>query len=246
MKKQTKRQEKLIQIIEKQGLLPAKNLASILQVSEMTIRRDLQALQFKPAAENIQANSEYSLLHALKKSNDQKNRIGKFAASLIDNNDVIALDTGSTTARMLPHISKEQNLTILCYNANVLLELKDNPGINLIFCGGIYHKETEMFECPESIQFIQRTRANKVFLSAAGIHRKLGITCINSYEVATKQAIIQSSLERILVADSGKFSQISPAYFCDISDIDTIVTDNNLETKWQNLIISKGIKLYLV
>lgn len=255
MSKKASRQTELLRVIEAQGLLPIKTLSSILRVSEMTVRRDLQALQ-KPAqaqgllpnevGKGIGSTSDYSLLQALEKANRQKNRIGLFAASLIMPNDVVIIDTGSTTARILPHIPADKNLTILCYNANVMLELRYKAGIQLLFCGGVYHQNTEMFESPESIKFIERIRANKVFISAAGIHKKLGITCANAHEVPTKNAVMRSSQERILVADSGKFGQLRSSYFCGLNEINTVVTDSQLGDDWQIYIKEKGIGLHLV
>lgn len=251
MGKKAQRQSELIRIIQAQGLLPVKTLSSILGVSEMTVRRDLEAMQYHPAEkldglEAVPQNGDYSLLQALEKANEQKNSIGRFAASLIEPNDVIIIDTGSTTARMLSHIPSDKSLTVLCYNANVLLDLRYKPGIQLLFCGGVYHQNTEMFESPEGIQFIERTRANKVFLSAAGVHRELGITCANAHEVPTKNAVIKSSSQRILLVDSGKFDQLRSAYFCELEDVNTIVTDKNLPEDWQRLIQNKGIELHMV
>ena len=216
-----KRQQDLINIIETQGMLPVRSIAAMLNVSEMTVRRDLEKLRNDGGAAGEQSG-QYNLLEAIEHSNHQKEEIGKYAASLIEPNDVIIIDTGSTTARILPYLPENMNLTILSYNANVLIELRHKPGIQLLFCGGNYHLNTEMFESEEGIAFIRRIRANKAFLSAAGIHRELGITCANTYEVATKQAAISSSSQKILVSDSSKFGRLRSAYFCDLDEIDTI------------------------
>lgn len=246
MNKKQQRQHQLLGILQSQGLLPVRVLAGLLNVSEMTIRRDLDSLPHQLPYGQKAPTSSYSLMQAIKDANEQKERIGKFAASLLEPNDVAVVDTGSTTARMLPYLPTDKNLTILCYNANVLLELRHKPGIQLLFCGGAYHPNTEMFESPEGIQFIARTRANKVFLSAAGVHETLGLTCANQYEVPTKSAVIQSSFQRILLADSSKFGQLRSSYFCNLEDIHTVVTDKSLPQEWQQLIQSKKIKLYMV
>lgn len=256
MSKKEVRQQELLRIMEKQGIDSVKTLSSMLNVSEMTIRRDLQAIKAKiltnpDIASVVPANAEvdtsnYNLFQAMNLFNQQKDEIGKFAASLIVPNDVIIIDTGTTTARMLPYIPEDKNLTILCFNANVLTELCHKQGIHLLFSGGVYHPNSELFESPEGIHFIQRTRATKVFLSAAGVHQSLGITCENAYEIATKQAIINSSLERILVADSSKFGKLCSAYYGDLSDIHTIVTDSNLSDEWRDYIVSLDITLHLV
>ena len=191
-------------------------------------------------------SGQYNLLEAIEHSNHQKEEIGKYAASLIEPNDVIIIDTGSTTARILPYLPENMNLTILSYNANVLIELRHKPGIQLLFCGGNYHLNTEMFESEEGIAFIRRIRANKAFLSAAGIHRELGITCANTYEVATKQAAISSSSQKILVSDSSKFGRLRSAYFCDLDEIDTIITDHSLQKYWRDELRQRNIELHEV
>lgn len=238
------RQNKLIDIIKIQGILPVRTLSTMLGVSEMTVRRDLEELKSSGLSETHSDQNGYNLLTALQKSNEQKNKIGKTAVKLLQPNDVIILDTGSTVVHMLQYLPEDYNLTILCYNANVLFELRYKPGIKILFCGGVYHPNTEMFESTEGIQFIRKTRANKVFLSAAGVHKELGITCANAYEVPTKQAIMQSSIEKILVVDSSKFDQVQSAYFCELSDINKVVTDKMISDDWKILMKQKGIQLY--
>ena len=240
-----KRQQDLINIIETQGMLPVRSIAAMLNVSEMTVRRDLEKLRNDGGAAGEQSG-QYNLLEAIEHSNHQKEEIGKYAASLIEPNDVIIIDTGSTTARILPYLPENMNLTILSYNANVLIELRHKPGIQLLFCGGNYHLNTEMFESEEGIAFIRRIRANKAFLSAAGIHRELGITCANTYEVATKQAAISSSSQKILVSDSSKFGRLRSAYFCDLDEIDTIITDHSLPKDWRDELSQRKIELHEV
>jgi DeoR family deoxyribose operon repressor len=258
MNKKAKRHNQLLSLIRAQGMVPIKALAAALQVSEMTVRRDLEILKEQPVSAEIletadiygilpdlytNESGDYSLLAAIQKSNEQKARIGEFAASLLSYGNVIIIDTGSTTARMIPYIPTDLDLTIVCFNANVLFELRRKPGVRLYFCGGVYHPNTEMFESPEGIAFIRRLRANKAFISAAGIHETLGVTCANQYEIAMKRAIIESSAEHILLADSGKFGQVRSSYFCEMSDITHIVTDDRLPEAWVSRIEDMDIRL---
>jgi len=248
MDKKEGRQARLIQTIRTEGMLPVRMLANILSVTEMTIRRDLAELGAQNRLEPNSDSSEkmgYDLLTSLQKSYEQKLEIGKLAASLIRPDEFIIIDTGSTTARMLQYLPEDYNLSVLCYNTNILVELRYKMGIKLMFCGGTYHRSTEMFESPEGIQFIKRVRASKVFLSAAGVHRQLGITCAFEYEIPTKQAIIQSSLERILLVDSSKFDQVKPSYICELADVNAIITDKGIPDEWQKHIRDGGINLYL-
>ncbi|MDR1549362.1 MAG: DeoR/GlpR family DNA-binding transcription regulator [Hungatella sp.] len=254
MNKKKKRQAALLKIIGEQGMVPVKIMASMLQVSQMTIHRDLVELKDKPAEleenkehrEDSDGGTSYNLFQAIQNANEQKEKIGKFAAGMLNEGDVVILDTGSTTNRMLPHIPTDKNISVVCFNANVLLELRHKPGIRIFFAGGIYHPNTEMCESPEGIGFLRRLRANKVFLSAAGVHETLGVTCANEYEIATKNTIIQSASEHILLVDSGKFGRVHSSHFCDMDVIHSVVTDQNISKEWRSILKAAGIAVYTV
>lgn len=259
MNKKTMRINRLIDILKIRGFVSIKELSSMLNVSEMTIRRDLEILKDNDIAENIYGTTvynpahtviknddEYNLLGEGKKKNIQKDDIGRFAASLVEEDDIIVIDTGSTTERIAANLPADKNLSVLCYSINILMELRRNPGVKMLFAGGFYHNNTQMFECPESLDFIKGIRAQKLFISAAGVHSQLGVTCVNSYEVPVKRAVLQSSLQKILVTDSSKFGIVRPAFFCELNQINAIVTDNALSMQWREIIENAGIKLYIV
>lgn len=256
MNKKERRQADIIKIVRTYGNLPAKKIASMLQVSQMTIYRDLKELGTRDEVAMAPARQEenslddtvpaYDLLRAIHESNDQKERIGKFAATLINQNDIVILDTGSTVDRMLRYIPENKNISVVCYNANVLAALRHKQGIKILFAGGIYHPNTELCESEEGIMFLNRHRANKVFLSAAGVHETLGVTCANEYEIATKKAILKSAPEHILLADSGKFGQVRSSYFCDLDSIHTVITDQKLSPEWRQILKDAEIPLHIV
>ncbi|MEG0109594.1 MAG: DeoR family transcriptional regulator, partial [Oscillospiraceae bacterium] len=113
MNKKTVRINKLIDILKVRGFVSIKELSSVLNVSEMTIRRDLEILKDNNIAENIYGTTvynpahtvaknedEYNLLGETKKKNTQKDDIGRFAASLVNEDDIIIIDSGSTTERI--------------------------------------------------------------------------------------------------------------------------------------------------
>ena len=259
MKKKIQRANKIIEILKENNGATVKYLASTLGVSEMTIRRDLQVLKdnnivnnvygatiYNPSNKIEEFGPSYNINDEVIKHKDEKFRIGKAAATLVQPNDIIIIDTGTTTQHLAENIQKDLKLTALVYNINILNALKNNPNINLIFSGGYFHPNTQMFESPEGISLIEKIRAAKVFISAAGIHNQLGVTCSNNYEVATKRAVIKSSVEKILLADSDKFDVVKSSYFADLSEFNTIITDSNLSDEWINHIKDLGIKLITV
>lgn len=259
MGKPDERQGRLIEILRVRGYVSIKELAGLLAVSEMTVRRDLKVLEKNNIAHNVDGksvfnsaytgfpeDSAYNLLAETGRHNAEKERIGIYAASLMEPRDIVIIDTGTTTERIAHHLPINRDLTALCYNINILMELRRNPGVKMLFAGGHYHSNTQMFASSEGIEFIGGIRAQKVFVSAAGIHRELGITCSNAYEKLTKKAILSSSLRRILVADSGKFGVVRSTHFCDLQDIHEIITDSGLSEDWRYHLGELDIKLHIV
>ncbi|MFV0341921.1 MAG: DeoR/GlpR family DNA-binding transcription regulator [Anaerocolumna sp.] len=257
MSKKDDRRNQLIEIIKSKNGATVKDLATLLDVSEMTIRRDLLILEQDNIVTNVygaaiynpttkEQNDVYELTHAKISQDNEKKNIGSFAASFIKPGDIVVIDTGSTTEMLAEHIDDALEATILCYNANILNSLRLKENLSLIFSGGHYHAKTQMVESAEGIELIQSMRFTKAFISAAGIHKSLGVTCAYHYEIPTKKAIMQSSVEKILLIDSSKFDQVKPAYFANLEDFNIVITDVGLPAEWVEEIKQKNITLYTV
>lgn len=259
MSNRSERLNRLVAMLKENDIMSVKRLAETLGVSEMTIRRDLETLKSEAivdrrhgaasyhrsnADENIV--SDYELYSAKIQHNEEKDRIGKFAATLVEPGDVIVIDSGSTADKLARYMPENMDITVLCYNYNVLSCLINKTLTKLIFPGGYYHPTEQLFESPQSIELIGGIRATKAFISATGVHEKLGITCVNNYEVPNKRTVIQSAQTRILITDSSKFGKVSPAYFAQLSEMDVIITDSGLPADWKNIIERTDIRLFLV
>jgi DeoR family deoxyribose operon repressor len=111
--------------------------------------------------------------------------------------------------------------------------------------GGYYHPTDFIFESAQGVQFLQGIRATKAFISASGVHNKLGLTCAHTYEAAIKQAMIHSSLKKILLVDSTKFGRIKTSLFAQLSDINMVITDTGINKQWKDILSPMGIELKL-
>lgn len=260
MSKKEERREKIISIIKENNGASVKELAQKLDVSDMTIRRDIRVLEEKNIVETFHGaivynskidnpinedNKEYSLdSHSLIKDRE-KYLIGQKAASMIKEDDIIIIDIGTTTEK-LSQAMDDIKCTALVFSSNNLINLLFKKNVDLIIGGGNLHRDSGMMESSQSIEMMKNIRASKLFLSAAGVHKDLGITCENSYELNSKKIIIKNSLEVILLADSSKFGAVKSTHFADLSDIDTIISDKGLSEEWQEYIEEIGINLILV
>jgi len=245
----------IVEILQIQNAATLAELAEQLSVSEMTIRRDLNLLAQDNIVKvlhsgavlspGIVGSSRYSLTEAGAQRRGSKMAIGARAASLLEEGDIIIIDGGSTTEYLAKSIPDTLQLTVLCWALNILVEVHRRETCSLLFAGGNLHENSLVFESPEGVELINRYRANKAFLSASGVSEKLGVTCTNAYEIEVKKASIRSSLDRILVVDSSKFGTIQPAYFADLSEITTVVTDSGIPTEYVEHIRSLGITLHI-
>lgn len=250
------RQNHILHLLKEHKALSIQEMVTMLDATEMTVRRDIKELkennlvnhvygQVTLAQESFGVGSDYNILLEQTKMDKEKELIGKCAASLISSGDLITIDTGSTAERLVKYIDPNINLTVLCYNFNVLAQLTQRPNISVIMAGGYYHTKDQTFESEEGRNLIRRLRSNKLFISASGIHKTLGMTCSNDYEVLCKRAILESSLTKILVADSSKFDKVCTAYFADLNVVDMIITDEGIPQEWQEHCQSIGVQVLI-
>ena len=231
-------------------------LSDQLKVSHMTVRRDLVSLVksekvkvlhgsviLHPKTSFRENESYYSLIAAGAEHPELKRRIGQMAASMIQPQDTLLIDVGSTTEYLAKYLPEDIPYTVLCFSLNVVSETVRRRNCKTIFAGGLFHENTLMFESPQGLEMIRNFRATKAFISASGVNRQYGVTCMNGYERETKKAILQSSLRKILLVDSSKFGVIRSDYFAELKDFDEIVTDNGISQEYMESIEGLGIPL---
>jgi len=259
MSQRNQRANFIINNLSANGFVYIKVLSERLKVSEMTIRRDLRELSkdnivsLIPGGAILKRNApintneeKYFIQTAESLMLEEKIKISRKAASLVEPNDVIIMDTGSTTENIPKFIPENIPLTVICYTLNILFNVYENKNWKLIFPGGVFHDDTLMFERPEGVDMIKKIRANKAFISAAGVSEKLGVTCATNYEKETKKAVIESSDTKILLVDSSKFGKIKISYFADLTDFDVIITDKGIPKDYIETINNLGIELHIV
>jgi len=250
------RLDMILEFLQHKNGASIKELATAFDVSEMTIRRDLTTLCKRnivnlvhgAAIYNPDYNNSPFVLDGLYTKNlmqDEKERIGKMAASFVESGDVIIIDSGSTTEKLAEHIEAGANIDVYCYSLNALTEICSKDVYRVTMCGGTYQPNTQTFVCPEGVSILKSTRAQKMFLSTTGVSSQLDLTCGNFYEVETKIAGINSSQTQILLTDSSKFDKIRSNYFANLKEVDIVITDTGLSEEWRETIKAAGVELYL-
>lgn len=232
------------------------DLAGQLGVSHMTVRRDLSILMeagqvqmfhgsvtLHPQAAGEGPEPLYSLIAAGAKNPERKRRIGELAATLIEADDALIIDCGSTTEYLAKNLPEAFPYTVLCYSLNIVSETARRKNCRLMFSGGVFHENTLMFESPEGLEMIRNFRATKAFISASGASTRFGVTCLNFYERETKKTIIRSSMKKILLVDSSKFDIVRSDRFAEFRDFDEVITDDGIPDETAKAIEELGIRL---
>jgi DeoR family deoxyribose operon repressor len=249
--------EIIMQTLKSSKASTVQELARLLQVSHMTIRRDIASLAqegqirmlyggivLNPSAEEAAgSDSYYSLIAAGSKFPERKKKIGRLAATLIEPEDTLIIDAGSTAEYFAKCLPEDREYTVLCYALNIVSETVRRKNIRTMFSGGLFHENTLMFESSDSLSMIRRYRATKAFITASGVNHQFGVTCMNPYERETKKAVILSSMRKILLVDSSKFGTLRSDYFAELSDFDEIITDEGIPEEYADIIKKLGVRL---
>lgn len=252
-----KRLKNIVVLLHQKEKMTVKDIATTLNVSDMTIRRDLQDLENDRSVKRTHGgatiykqsplvNGFYRVSEQTKKNASAKNKIGLKAASFVKPNETVFLDSGTTTPFIAKNLNKDLPLTVLCYTFQNAIEFYHRQNTNLILSGGYFNRDSNVFHSREGCELIRNNRADKAFVSAAGIDENLGLTTYFYFEADTKKAIIASAKQVILVADSSKFGKISITYFASLHDVNTIVTDEGLSADYRDAIQALGIELFIV
>ncbi len=258
MREKASRQERLLDLLGKTRFLTIKQLAQSLQVSEMTIRRDVALLEEANKIntfyggvslhmeEEMPPVRPYRIDTELVQRTEVKKRIAKKAASLLESHDVILIDTGSTTSFIVDYIPDVNDHTVYCYALNIINSICEKGSLKMVVCGGYFHKNTRMFESEEGALLIRKTRINKAFMAARGVTDTVGITTAEPYEINMKKTAMSVSDKKILLVDSSKFGKAWYAKYADLKEIDIIITDSDIKEEYKQMILDNGITLYIV
>ena len=248
------RYQSIVGLLSQKAEMSVKDIAKVLNVSEMTVRRDLAEMEIDRVVQRMHGGARlfdsstlmgenYVITEQTQKNFQQKSTIGLKAASMVKANETIFLDSGSTTPFIAKYIDKELPITVLCYTFLNALEFYNRKNTNLILSGGFYDRDSTVFHSSECNSFLRGIRADKAFISAAGVDSKLGLTTYFYFEADMKKLMIQSAKQIILVVDSTKFGRTSISHFADLDQINTVVTDTGIRQEDAAMLRERGIEL---
>ena len=216
--------------------LSVKTLSEQLQVSEMTIQRDIKALEGMGvlrrvrggAARSSRADLPEPQFDARRTLNRRlKESLARYAArELVEDDEIIVLEGGTTVASMAPFLERK-NLIVLTNGFKTMAQaLPYLPRLNLMSCGGMLRDTSYTLVGPQAEAFFASFHAHKFFLSGSGLTLEEGLTDPNPMEIEIKRAMRRCARQVILLIDSSKFGQQSLCPILPLEEIDILVTDS--------------------
>ena len=248
------RHAQLIELLKRRGYCSVVEMSQLLNVSQMTIRRDLHILHEKQIVEVTYGGARFIASKQSEPDFDirthehlaEKQAIGKLAAKLfIEERDVIGIDSGSTTleiVRNLPNIP----LTIVTHSLAAANVVAQNRRYSLIMLGGVLQHDANCLCGPQAIAALHTLYINKLFLSTSGLLPSDGLSCNNLPDAEVKQALISSARQTILCMDSSKVGRAFLARFATLNAIDILITDNGISNESREAIEQQQVQILTV
>lgn len=245
------RRNAILARLSAEGKVIVSELSTEFDVTEETIRRDLEKLDKEGLAKktyggaviNQSLNTDLPY-HVRKRSNvDKKEYIAEKIAGMIHDGDYIMLDSSSTAIYVTKYIKNLKNITLITNSVETLIELADKSDWKVLSTGGALRKGSLSLVGASAERMIRSFHVDLAVCSSKGIDINMGITDSNEKESEVKRAIFDSSTRKILAIDSSKFDKISFVRVGDINNVDVVVTDKEPSSSWIEHLNNKNVEL---
>lgn len=227
------RRRRILEWIQEEGSARVRELASAFQVSEATIRQDLERLEQEGQISrehggaflnSVPVQVGTMTLHH-QDNMEQKRRIGALAAELVKDGETIILDAGTTTTEIALRLVQRRNLTVITNALNIAIILGAVTGNAVHMPGGQFKAPTLSLSGDKSVEYFRNIYAAKLFLATAGVALDTGLTYPSFADLQLKEAMIKAASHVYLVADSSKINKSSFTRLGSLELINSFVTD---------------------
>lgn len=248
------RQQHILEILKKEFTVRSTRLSHLLEVSEMTIRRDLDLLEHKGLVERTHGGAifrqerivgKFRYQSSIKANPKEKQQIALKAASLIEPHDVIYIGEGTTSAQVIRYADPKMPFSIFTNNLGVIAEVNDMAA-DLILLGGGYNRSTYSLSGAMTIEAIRQINATKVFLGADGLSLNTGMTTPNLEIAVINRTMIQHTHGQVIVmANHTKFGLVAKVMTIPFKNIDILITNRKVPRDFQRDLEKSGVNVII-
>ena len=251
----TKRIERIQDYIFEHQTVSLDELTTVFNVSKNTIRRDVQELVERGKIKKVyggvavnDVNDAHAPLESFNKrqtrNQEQKEIIAKAAADLVEDGDIIYIDSGTTTLEMVEYLQTKQ-VTVITNNLDFITHSLPYSNLNVISTGGVVNRETKSFVSFKNTDLLKAYNINKAFMASTGISIENGVTHSSPLESEIKQAVVKRSSKVYLMVDQHKFDKYALITYCGLNEIDYIITDTDPSENYQEYAKNHNIELVI-
>jgi DeoR/GlpR family transcriptional regulator of sugar metabolism len=251
--RQAQRRQRILTALQKAGQLSVVELSARFNVSEVTIRHDLQALgeqdlllRIRGGALDINNMPEFSFDVRQQQQSAEKIRIGKAAAELVNPGDTIILDASTTAQAIIPFLKNISELTVITNGLKAAISLLDAPQIQVLLPGGNLRRESISLVGKPQDDILERLNVQIGFFGARGLTLEEGLTDVNLSEVAMKQVMVERCRHVVGVFDASKWGRVAAATFAPLGKVDTIISDTKAPPDLVEQLRQQHIEVILV
>jgi len=231
------RRERIQEHLATHGIVRTADLCEMLDASDATVRRDLEWLEQEGILErthggailNQRMTFEAEYLQRAQSHPEEKRQIGALAASLIEDGDIVFINSGTTTTQVIRHIRGDVGISIFTNNLNAAIEVGE-AGFQHYLIGGEFQPRSNSLAGRFAIENLRQVYANKAIIGVDGISIKHGCTVPSNAEAeVVRQMIERTKGQIIIVADHSKWGVVSNFQIATIDEINKLVTDEKLD-----------------
>ena len=235
------RRQEILNVLRERHTLKVTELAGLFDVSQGTIRSDLDYLSQTNQITRIRGGA--TLLNGHQIANPEfaarsrlnlcaKQCIARWAADIVEDGDAIFLDASTTAYHMVPFLQDHRKLTVITYGIETALALAKNPSFTVILLGGVVRPENVTVTGQITEKALEGLHIRIAFMSCAGISAKQGLTDADIQVAQLKGKVVQSAERVIALIDSSKFGNVELTSFAAADEIAQILTDDNIDPKY--------------
>lgn len=248
------RHQFILEKLKEKGWIGVDEISRDLNVSEVTIRKDLKYLESKRFLSRNHGGA--SILNSIitdkhidvkeKQFKEEKERIAKEANKLLDPDDKIIIASGTTLLAFANEIRTQVGLTVITSSVKVSLALCYDPNIEVIQLGGSIRKNSVSVVGYYATNILESVSCNKLFIGVDGLDLEYGLTTSTLNEALINQQMIDAAQEIIVLTDSSKFDKRGFCKICEISKVHRIITDSNVSKHMVDRLSEQGIIVTVV
>ncbi len=243
------RQQRIIELVRREGKALASELSELLEVSEDTIRRDLRDLGEMGLLQRVHGGALLASPGAIRYETRRKEHmqsreaIARAALQLLRRGQVIIMDGGTSTLRVAEQMPRDLQVTVVTNSPPIALALSEHEKIEVILLGGKFYKDAQVTVGVETIEALRTFQADLCLLGVCSLHPEIGVSVLNLEEVYVKRAMIARSAEVAALVTAEKLSTAAPYVVGPLREITHLITEKAVPAEVLEPYAALGITL---